>query len=139
MSRLTKGMYEDGSRDGLFGLWLGQLRGDELVHNGGWYNRKGEKLGWGDLSARDLARIAMELKDGELFVILGEQDSYWNFVKKNDFVRGRTEVRPEVDAPGIGYVAEKCRYIIAPGVLYFVTDNPVTKKTTIRADCRSSS
>ncbi len=113
-NRLTKGMYghEFGSTSDLFGIRCGQMRGGELVHNGGWYNRLGEKLGWGDLSIEDMQRIASQLEEGELFIILGERDSYW------DIHEEKGDQKKDEHAPGVEYVTKKCRYIIAPKQLY---------------------
>jgi len=37
-----------------FGICNGQMRSCDFVHNGGWYNKSGEKIGWGDLSPSDM-------------------------------------------------------------------------------------
>jgi len=116
-------MYDADPPAVLFGLKRGQLRHNRLVKNGGWYNERGEKLGWGDLSPDDFRRIRRELEDDERFIVLGEGDSFWHFVKKVNFVRAVLVVRPEVEAPGIKYVAEKCRYIIQKETSHFVSDD----------------
>src|SRR3989344_7471741 len=114
MAQLTKGLYghqfENASQ--LFGLRCGQIRGKDFVHNGGWYNRLGEKRGWGDLSTDDFFRIRRELEEGEMFIILGEQDSFWNFVTRPGLIGSMAQVKPDVEAPGVDYVAEKARFII---------------------------
>ena len=135
MSRLMKGMYERCSfTKGLFELQKGQLRSSigQLVHNGGWYNRSGEKLGWGDLAREDFIRICAGLEDNELFIILGEQDSFGNFVTEVGPVGALAKVKSDAENPGIDYVAEKCRYIIGKGILCFATNNPFAEKTTVR-------
>lgn len=124
MSQLTKGMY--GSCSGThwqsvhgpskkFGLSYGQLRGGsaKLTHNSGWYNKNGEKLGFGDLSSNDIKRIAREIAPDELFIVLGEKDSYWNF-----YHNGR--INDDEGAPGIDYVAEHARFIIAKSEAFYV-------------------
>ena len=115
MSRLTKEMYgrEFQPASSLFGLRCGQRRDDDLVHNGGWYNKAGERLGWGDLSHDDLQRIAAGLQKGELFIVLPERASFWNYATPVD------QPSP-VHAPGVEYVAEHARYVIAPDALFFV-------------------
>lgn len=125
MAQLTKGMY--GSEFGrtpesaLFGIRCGQIRGHDFVHNGGWYNRTGEKLGWGDLSLADFTNIAKHLEKGELFIILAESDSFWNFVTHNPGVIGSMcTTKPDASAPGVDYVAEKAMYVIGPMELYIV-------------------
>ena len=120
--RLTKGMYgrEFKPESELFGIRCGQIRARTIVHNGGWYNQRGEKLGWGDLSPEDFQRISDGLENGELFIVLYESDSFWSFVTKPVIIGSRTTVRPDVEAPGVEYVVEKCGYVIAKNRLYYV-------------------
>jgi hypothetical protein len=123
MSRLTKGMFgtEFSNTSHLFGLSCGQMRGAQIVHNGGWYNAKGEKLGWGDLGSEDFRKLQHELRDDELFIVLSESDSFWNFVRHNPGTIGsdcRTE--PTESAPGPAYVAEKCSFILTKGRALYV-------------------
>jgi len=60
----------------------GQVRGSELVHNGGWYDVTGKKIGWGDLSFEDLKQLSEKLPVDKVLLVLSEQDSYWNFVEE---------------------------------------------------------
>lgn len=121
-TRLVQGLFgsEFRSTSNLFGLGCGQMRGHNLFHNAGWYNERGEKLGWGDLSPADLQRIAAELEDGEVFAILYEGDSYWNFVQWLKGEGMKMRVQPTVEAPGVEYVHEKCAAIITRGRICFV-------------------
>lgn len=121
-SRLVKGLYghQSESKSRLFGITCGQIRGKDFIHNGGWYNKSGEKLGWGDLSPDDFRRIHGELEDGETFVVLYESDSFWNFVTRPGIIGSMAAVKPDVEAPGVDYVAEKCCYIITRERMYFV-------------------
>jgi hypothetical protein len=80
----------------------------------------GEKLGWGDVSPQDFLRIAAELEDDELFIILPEQASFWNFVKRPGMIGSMAAVKPEVNAPGVDYVAENASFIIAKHQCYLV-------------------
>ena len=124
MAQLTKGMYghEFNQRSDLFGLRCMQMRSDgKITHNSGWYNRSGEKLGWGDLSTDDFLRISNEIAEDELFIILGEQDSFLNFVEFPGAIGGMSIIRPEEKTPGVYFIAEKCRYIIARGKLYYIS------------------
>ena len=144
MAQLTKGMYGgqfDPRGKLLFGLLCGQWRGGntKLAHNNGWYNKSGEKLGWGDLTAEDFRRISSELEESELFIILSEGDSFWKFVKWPETITHRcigsmVQVEPTVEAPGVDYVAEKCYYIIARNQLYYVDrcEDEDNKKTSRR-------
>lgn len=123
--RLTQGMYgsQFDRKDSLFGLCCGQIRyPDDAAHNGGWYNQAGEKLGWGDLSQADVFRIGCELEPGEMFIVLSESDSFWNFVTKLGMVGPMHEVQPTAEAPGVEYVAKSCRYIILRGRVLWVQD-----------------
>jgi hypothetical protein len=135
MARLKKEMYyrERGRRpSGLFGLLNGQLSGRRVraAKNAGWYNRDGEKLGWGDLSFDDIVRIRDGLRPGELFITLGERDSFWAFVTRlGGPVGAMHRVRRKERAPGVRYVIDHCSFIIAPGKLYLVSRYPETRKT----------
>lgn len=124
MAQLTKGMYRHEFKPGsnLFGLQCGQIRcGDaKITHNSGWYNKSGEKIGWGDLSTEDFQRISNELKDGEFFIILCESDSFWNFVTQCDPIGSLARTKPTAEAPGIDYVAKHAIYVIARNQLYCV-------------------
>jgi hypothetical protein len=80
---LLPGMYQEFSpRTGRFGLRGGQMRGgiSKVIHNGGWHNGKGQKLGFGDLDTIDISRIARELEEPEVFTVLSERNSYWRYV-----------------------------------------------------------
>jgi hypothetical protein len=116
-NRLVKGLYghEFKSASRLFGLLCGQMRFPDFVHNGGWYNGLGEKLGWGDLSLDDFVRLAKELEPGEEFYILGESASFWNFVTQHGAIGSLCAVKPDAQAPGIEYVKAKARFLITAG------------------------
>lgn len=125
MVQLTKGMYGHEfhySKGDLFGLRCGQMRGDDakMTHNSGWYNKSGEKIGFGDLSTKDFQRISSELDDGELFIILGESYSFWNFVTRPGLIGNMAQTKPTVEAPGVDYVAEHAMYVIARNQLYLI-------------------
>ena len=120
MNRLTKRMYYDGSK--LFGLRNERMSGFELIHNGGWYNKEGEKLGWGDLSQANLDRIAGELEDGELFIVLGEHDSFWETKS-----RGVDEF-----SPGKDYLGQYARWVVKKGQVLAITDDPKKAELPLR-------
>lgn len=110
--RLEKAMFPRSYREGgPFGLSHDQVRADDFVHNGGWYNKAGERLDFGDLSIADFRRISVGIPDGELFIVLDESDTW---------LRHFEGEKPDVEAPGVEYVAAKCCYIIAPLVVYLV-------------------
>ena len=137
MTRLIKGMYghEFGPTSDLFGLRCGQVRGGgnaKMTHNSGWYNKAGEKLGFGDLSVTDFQRISKELADGELFIILGESASFWNFVTQHGIIGSMCQTKPTVEAPGVEYTAKYAMYVIARNQLYCVSNEESKKETSWR-------
>lgn len=101
------------------GLHVGQMRcPEDVAHNGGWYNREGRKLGWGDLSQRDLPNISHNLKDGEVFFVLGEYDSYWEC----------RERCVDEQNPGIEYVLNYARFAVHnQGAVFLVKDDQVKR------------
>lgn len=94
------------------GLHEGSIRAMPVVHNGGWYNSEGIKIGWGDLDASDFNKIQSILKDNEVFVVLNETDSYWNFVTKLADITYFNEVSKEEKHPSKTYIAENALYVI---------------------------
>lgn len=121
--RLTKGMYGTEFRNTdcpLFGIKCGQMRGDPISSDSGWYNQLGEKLGWGDLSPEDFQRISEQLELDEIFIILSKQDSFWKFVEHIGIIGSLSKTTPTAEAPGIDYVSEHAIYIISPGKCYRV-------------------
>lgn len=118
---LTKGMFEyrleNPAPSTRFGLSNGQFYHGytELIHNGYWYNKHGERLGWGDLSVENFQRISEEIEDNELFIILSEHDGYRRIVRQS---QGRET--DTLHAPGVKYVAEHAAFIITKNKLYGV-------------------
>ena len=107
------------------GIVSGQMRGDDFVHNGGWYNAEGEKIGWGDLSKEDLERIVKHMAGEltEVFVVMGEHDSFWPFVTSLGPLGALCETDATEKNPGLDYVAEKARYVITGnGIFHFHSD-----------------
>lgn len=120
MIKLTSDLVE--SRNAL-GIVTGQIRAEDYVHNGGWYNGRGEKIGWGDLSRLDFKKIhdQMKLSPGEMFIVLGEHASFWNFVSMSREGGGSSA---SVDAnevnPGVEYIGFNARWLInSSGVFHF--------------------
>lgn len=137
---LTKAMFgsEFSPRSPKFGIQSGQMRsgyGDDLkgkwTHNSGWYNRLGEKLGWGDLSAADFKRIQEEIEEGDFFVVLCESDSFWAFVKNPRPTFGwDQDTERTADNPGVDYIVEKAMWVVEKGHIYSVgpkKEPPYTK------------
>jgi hypothetical protein len=109
--QLTKQMYRNVVSPGLFGLSGQQMRDGAYVHNPGWYNGHGAFLGWGDLSWRDIARIAREIDQDETFVIMDEQDwrSMSDPVLKD---RGYEQVP-------VSYLAQHAIFLVRRGKAYW--------------------
>lgn len=106
-----------------FGLRNGQMRPrtTRAVKNAGWYNRQGEKLGWGDLSMADMRRIAQSLRKGEMVILLSERDSFWAFVTKfSGGVGSECETANAEMAPGRAYVSSRCTHVISPRKIHVV-------------------
>ncbi len=75
--KLEPGMFGDERQSikalGSGGSWdlrFGQNRADCFVRNANWYNGRGEKIGRGDLSLRDLYGISCSILDDEIFIIV---------------------------------------------------------------------
>lgn len=120
MAQLTIGMYGDAYQrtSNLFGLRCGQIRYEgRRTHDAGWYNKAGEKIGWGDLSNHDMTQIASELATDELFIVLGVGDTYMDNVVPENY-------------PSIDYVASCATFIVAPGHCYVINDWEHTPKKT---------
>ena len=73
--QLTTGVY--GNREipitkGPFGFFLGQPRANRVVARGHWFNGNGQLLGYGDLAPQDLAQVAQEIAEDEVFVVVDQ-------------------------------------------------------------------
>lgn len=104
------------------GCKSGQMRGTgHIVHNGGWYNAAGEKIGWGDLEESDLKRLSDEMPRRGVLFILGEQDSFWKFVTYNPGIIGDLcETHPSEKLPGMDYILDKATIVVLPYAWYYV-------------------
>lgn len=104
------------------GCKTSQMRGTgHLVHNGGWYNAAGEKIGWGDLDEADLNRLADNLPSDAVLFILGEQDSFWKFVTFNPGIVGdMCQTSADEKLPGMEYVLSKAFMVLVNGQWYYV-------------------
>ena len=115
MPQLTADMYRyaDPEKEGLFGLCYGQIRfiDERITFNSGWYNRSGEKIGFGDLSAKDFKRISEEIEENECFVVLSEKDSLINL--------------------GVEYVAQHAEYVVTSKNIFKVDPYWQEKNTTV--------
>lgn len=110
--QLTRGMFGMGDARvdpriarALFGFSSGHCTSPDLIHNGGWHNKAGEWLGWGDLSPKDLRHLMEILEEGEMFVVLYESD--------RPKVQGQPDTTPK-------YLATKAAYLVVKGDLYYV-------------------
>lgn len=101
MIQLTQGMYAD-LNCRAFGLSYGQNRQNDIIRNAGWFNHRGEKLGFGDLSLHDIDNIAADIPDDELFIILNEGNTTWNMPSGMDRFK-----------PGIDYVMNHASWLVS--------------------------
>ena len=99
-------------------LHSSQMRENQLCHNAGWYNSQGNKIGWGDLSPDDFVNIKAKLQPNEIFLILREYDSFWNFVIKFGIIGDMCETKTSEQNPGIDYISEKAIWMITPDIIY---------------------
>lgn len=127
--KLVPGMFghEFNAKSPCFGIACGQMRmrGNGLNgHNAGWYNKHGEKIGWGDLNHKDAVRIAQEIAEDEMFIILGESDSFWHFVQRPGFIGSMAEVDHQSENnPGVEFVGEKAYAVIMKHRICFIVDS----------------
>lgn len=104
MALLTKCIYgyETNPKKTPFGFLNNQMRLDSIIHNAGWFNIKGERIGCGDLSLKDLQTIAKSIPAGEIFIALNEADSGWNIPSELNH-----------SEPGFHYVINNAVWIVA--------------------------
>lgn len=100
------------------GMHEGAMASARLIKNAGWYNGRGDKLGWGDVGIKEAARLKAELPLDDPFFLLGEQDSYWSFVTHNTGIAQLNETSEDVDHPGFRYVMDHSRFIFFEGEVY---------------------
>jgi hypothetical protein len=113
------------------GLREGRIRSNETYHNAGWYNSEGVKVGWGDLDEKDLQNIQSKLEEGEVFIVLGEHDSFWNFVVRPAIIGSMCGTSPTEQNPGQDYLIQHARCIITRDKIYDVyRDKIVTEDVT---------
>lgn len=79
---------------------------EKVGHNHGWFNSKGEKVGWGDTCACDMKRIAAEA--GGIMYFLSEMDSHWDMQRNRDRNPTMTDIE---------YVRSKAVWAIVPNHL----------------------
>lgn len=97
-----------------FDLGDGQCLTDSFVHNGRWFNRQGQLLGYGDLSEHNLSTIADELEAGELFLVMREYDFCIDIKNRKgtyDWESLPTDERRQ-------YVYDHTTFLVAPGKVY---------------------
>lgn len=112
MERLAKGLYgtEFQPTNYLFGISCGQKRRnfERIVQRAGWYNKVGEKLGWGDLSVADFIEMARGLDEREFFIIIPD-GIFWP------------------DQLDFGVVVAGCSHVVCGGRVYFIGEENLLK------------
>ena len=88
----------------VYGLFSGQKRliREKWVHNAGWYNFFGRKIGQGDLAFRDLLNISIEIPGYRIFAVLPEK-----------YLGGE----------GPSHVMEHFIYLVKRSVIYYANRN----------------
>lgn len=101
--KLSKGIYglETSPSKTPFGFLNEQRRLDGIINNAGWYNSKGEKIGTGDLSIKDMDKIKRNIPSDEIFFILTEFNSFWAIPGDLD-----------KSAPGLDYIINNASWIV---------------------------
>jgi hypothetical protein len=90
-------------------LYDGQCLVDDFFHNASWYNKQGEKLGWGDLAKDQVNEIPSLLPPGEVFVLCPESASFWE-------LRNRPDINPM--RPGVEWMIANAMVVITPHGIY---------------------
>jgi hypothetical protein len=98
-----------------FGLLNGQIKHNAIITSAGWYNFGGQKLGYGDLSLSDMAKISKNISGKDIFFVLSEGDSFWNIPKGANS-----------SEPGTKYVIENASWVITNSLI--VRSRPDIKK-----------
>ena len=122
---LTLGMYgSEFNAKHHYGLYCGQMNSGVKGHNAGWYNARGEKLGWGDLSEANVEKLMDRLPVGECFFVLSESDSYWDFVVDVGQFGWTAKTAPSEKFPGIEYVLKRACFVVVKHATIYVNDYP---------------
>lgn len=111
--KLQAGMFDHSTYPGdpgygVMGLRYGQMRCPELIHNGCWYNGRGERIGYGDLDPTDFLRIQAEMDPDDTFIVLYEGDGTYSF-ESNARSMG---LDTWVSDPGVAYLAKYAALMI---------------------------
>lgn len=89
-----------------FGFLNGQIRHNAIITSAGWYNFGGQKLGYGDLSIQDIAKISLSISADDIFFVLSEGDSFWNLPKEFNS-----------SEPGTKYVIANASWVITTSII----------------------
>ena len=111
---------------GVMGLRYGQMRCPELIHNGCWYNGRGERIGYGDLDPADFARIQAEMASDDTFIVLNEGDGTYSFARNAKHMGLDTWV----SEPGSAYLVKYAQVMITKEGTAFV-DHGYTRNTSV--------
>jgi hypothetical protein len=96
------------------GIYEGNCVTKDTVHNGGWYDIRGVKVGWGDLSPKNIEALRTAIGADDVLFVLSEQDSYWKFVTdiKGPAYLGYVTTDDGEKHPGIDYVMQHARLVV---------------------------
>jgi hypothetical protein len=84
----------------------GDVRMNEIVHNSGWYNQRGEEIGWGDMSAFTMRAFAERLHGDDIVLVITESG-------KCEFKRGL--------CTWDDVLTEYLRYVLKDGQIFRIT------------------
>ena len=110
----------------------GQLRNQppeihrRIVRDASWYNRAGRRIGWGDLTTDDFRLIQEELNnprwaidDDELFVVLGDLESDWHYMRAHHSNPDRLGDQTVLE-PGTDYIARHGTFAVSRDGFYIL-------------------
>lgn len=125
-----------------FKLADSQCRAGEVCHNNGWFDQNGNKLGWGDLTVRDLLRIAENVHAFDTFIITGESahcavDGVTNLITQDVSTHRSLDQAKPCDR---AYVVQHARFAILSDRIYSIYDGddyPGERSLNEKGDCYS--
>ena len=96
----------------------------DTVHNGGWYDLRGVKLGWGDLDPSNIEELRTRVGADDALLVLHESASYWKFVTdiKGPASLGYVTTDDGEKHPGIDYVMKHVFMVIHNNTVFYVDD-----------------
>ncbi len=104
------------------GLCIGQ-RPKQFVpctKGSGWYNERGEWIGWGNLTTENMTALAEVLSPKQLFIVLHEENAFRRFLR--NLLPDYSGLGASEDAPGQDYVMLHALFVISQNEICRVDD-----------------